>query len=157
MSAGVTCPAGTGASEVTTIDIKGGSTGVFTATGGLLLEVPPGALAAPTYFRVTELALPTPAGYTDYSPIYEISPQDIGLPIPAKLTIRWNIVLAPGAALTSPRGVTIYRADVLNGPWIPLMDSALNTGSSIASIDRFGYFFVGYPSALDHPLCRLAP
>jgi hypothetical protein len=154
ISSGVTCPPGTGASQMATIGVSGGSLGVSTATGRLVLEVPPGAIAGPRLVRVTELARPTPVSHTDYSPIYEISPVDLQMPTPAKVTILWNLVLGPGAGLMSPAVITVYRATTPDGPWIPLMDSAINAGSSSATTDRFGYFFVGYPAGNDPAICR---
>lgn len=153
-SEGVTCPAGTGRSKEATIGTMGGSLELSTATGKFVLGVPPGALSSSTSVRVTELGRPTPAGYTDYSAIYEISPGGLQLRQRAPVTILWNFKLAPGSAFTSPAEVAIYSATSPNGPWSRLEDSVVNAGSSTATLDRFAYLFVGYPTSLDDPRCR---
>jgi hypothetical protein len=135
----------------------GGSLVVSTATGRFRLDVPPGALPRSTSVRVTEVARPTPVNYTDYSAIYELSPVGLQLSQRARLEILWNFVLAPGPGFTSPPEVAIYGANNPNGPWTVLEDSVIDAGSSIATSDRFGYVFVGYPAALDDPSCRRAP
>lgn len=153
----MTCPPGSGQSDVNHIGADGGTIVFSWGTGAFSLDLPRGALTGSTAIRVKELADPTPADYTDYSPIYAITPADLRLRLPARLDITWDLVFSPGAGLMSPAEVAIYRADSLAGPWTRLSDSVVNAGKSSATIDRFGFVFVGYPSAIDSALCRRLP
>src|SRR5262245_8971366 len=67
-----------------------GAEGGRLAVPGLTLEVPPGAVAAATAFRVTRLDTPPPEPLTAFSPVFRLEPAGISFARPVRLTIEYQ-------------------------------------------------------------------
>jgi hypothetical protein len=150
------CPPGSGANAQATIGPDGGS--IILATnadpgGALRLDVPRGALDAPTVISVTELQAPTPTGFTDYTPLYLLEPLGLHLATPAQVTVQWDIVIAAGFGYSTPSSLAIYHSVSQNRDFGALGDSTNTGGASKATIDALDYLFVGYPASLDPEVC----
>jgi hypothetical protein len=149
------CPSGSGAKIEATIGPAGGTLSMMTGSEGVTLEldVPAGALSAPTLIAVVELPGPTPTGFTDYSPVYAFEPTGLQFAVPARLRLPWDIVLPRGGEFVTPRELSIYEAASESGDYERLPDSYVNAGFSQASLSTLGYVFAGYPATLDPPDC----
>jgi hypothetical protein len=135
----------------------GGTLAMVTGKNGqtLTLDVPAGALPKPTLLSVTELAASTPAGYTDFTPIYAFGPLGLRFRVPAMIRVPWKLEIGPGVTFFSMAALALYGAGTVNGPWAPLPGSYHNAGYMQASVDSLGHVFAGYPASLDPPSCTL--
>jgi hypothetical protein len=144
------CPPGADWGVEVTFGPEGGSvalrdtpsTSSFEA--GVLLEVPPGALAEPTTIRIIETSLLAPTELVDQSPIYVFEP--VGLAFAVPVSVR--IPSFSGGAVESGQERGIYwssEADPCR--FEPLADSQEQNGSTYATVSRLGWAMVGYPLA----------
>jgi hypothetical protein len=111
------------------------------------LEVFAGSLSDEVDFKLTELAVPTPDGYEDWSPIFAVEPFGVELVNGAALQIPWQVPHSGGG--TVPKALTTFIAASVEGPWQPLGDSYENAGFSQATLVGGGYVFVGLPAPDD--------
>ena len=142
------CPPGAGASVSVIVDAAGGTVTLLGQQGAssgvpFSLDVPPTALPAPTSLTVTETAIPPPAGYVDYSPVYQVEPLGVEFAVPVELTVPWGNVSGQVSPL-----LAIYVAPDGSSPFQRLPDSTGNAGFNRGSITRGGLFFVGYPGVI---------
>jgi hypothetical protein len=82
------------------------------------MVIPPNALSVPTTITVTELAVPPPAGFADWSPLYRIDPVDLVLAVPATLTVPFSNDCCVGNAgphvvLLPEHGPLLVRAEYM--------------------------------------------
>jgi hypothetical protein len=154
--AGIYCPPGTGAGGEVVIGPEGGTLalpGHDSFGGQVSLVVPPGALSQPTKLTMTELPVPTPIGYTDLTPIYDLEPAGLKLAAPAKLVMYWDIYQAAGASLTLSLQGGVYESLTQLGSYALLPGSSTGAGMSFAAIDTLGFVFASYPATLDPAYC----
>jgi hypothetical protein len=152
------CPRGAGATASAVIGPGGGTLllGGTPSTLGLdfQLYVPPGALAETVVISVTEAALPPPAPYVDYSPIYDLQPAGLTSSAPMTVTVPWMNV--DGIV---PRELAIYQSTQDCGiSYTRVADSGQNAGFNEGSLSILGPVFMGYPrdAAVDLA-CGCAP
>jgi hypothetical protein len=141
------CRRGSGESQTTRLGLDGG-TAVLGKTPleqelGFSVEVFPGSLAHDLDIKLTELHVPTPDGYEDWSPIYSLEPFSVTFANGGVLQVPWEVPRPGGGSV--PKELAIYTSPNIGGPWAPLSDSYTNAGFSMATALTGGYFFVGYP------------
>jgi hypothetical protein len=147
----MSCPLGSGSASTTTLGRGGGTAalGGTQATRGVpfALEVFAGSLDTNVNVKLSELAVPTPGGYEDWSPIYAIEPLSLELKNGGALKLPWEVPHPGGGSV--PRTLAIFTAESLDGPWERLADSYVNAGFSQATVLTGGYFFAGFPGTDD--------
>jgi hypothetical protein len=147
----MSCPVGSGSASTTTLGREGGTAALSgtRSTRGVpfSLEIFAGSLDTNVKVKLSELAIPTPEGYEDWSPIYAIEPTSLELKNGGALALPWEVPHPGGGSV--PRTVGIFTAESLDGPWERLPDSYLNAGFSQATVLTGGYFFVGLPRTDD--------
>jgi hypothetical protein len=115
---------------------------------GVLLHVPPNALAEPTTIRIVETSVPPPAGYADGAPIYVFEPVGLTFATPASIKIPW--VLPPSGS--SPP-MMYWSSEVDPCVLEPLADSFTNAGFNQGTVARLGWAAVGLPLPQATPAC----
>jgi hypothetical protein len=146
------CPRGTGEVATAAIGPEGGtlSLGGTAATRGIAfsLEIPPNALAETVVLSVTESTLPPPPPYIDWSPIYDLQPAGLTLPIPAKLTVP----------LTNVDGVIPFDVSVnLSADCGQSYSRLPDSYEGVTSLWTLGPVFAGYPrTSVDVAACAAA-
>lgn len=114
---------------------------------GFKVDVFAGSLSTNVDVALSELAVPTPDGYEDWSPVFSIEPLDLALANGGALEIPYQVP-HPGGG-TIPKTLTTFVAATLDGPWQPLRDNYINAGFCQATVVSGGYFFVGLPAPDD--------
>ncbi|HTQ06068.1 MAG TPA: hypothetical protein VMI54_19535 [Polyangiaceae bacterium] len=138
------CPVGTDASSSAFIGPEGGTVTVQTVSGTSSAQLFPNSLTDSIRISLTELNSPTPDGFIDYSPIYQVGPPGVDLPNGGVITLPYSNSIAK----INP-ALAIYTADSLDGPWTKLDDTYPDAGFDMATLLRTGFFFMGYPSTGD--------
>jgi hypothetical protein len=136
------CPRGADTSSTTTIGPDGGSATLATQDGPFSIQVFANSFSQDEPITLTELSASPPAGYVDYSPIYEIAPTGLDLTKGGTIQIFYSNSLP----FINP-ALTIYTADSVDGPWTELPDTLGNAGFNTATLTRTGFFFMGYPAS----------
>jgi hypothetical protein len=159
------CAVGSGAAVSKVIGPEGGVLSMTTGTEGvtLELEIPPGALSAPTKVDINESPFTVPPEYTAYSLLYRIDPAGLALAVPARLRLPWDVRAVPGVAFEINPALSVYLSPSTSPPstyaldpkptFERLPDSYVNAGFSQATLDRLGFVFAGYPRTLDPSFC----
>lgn len=144
----MSCPRGTGKSTTTRLGPSGGTASLNPSSGvPFKVDVFSGSLSKAVDIKLSELAVPTPDGYEDWSPIFTIEPLDLDLVNGAALEIPYQVPHSGGG--TIPKALTTFVATTLEGPWQPLRDNYINAGFCQATVTTGGYFFVGLPAPDD--------
>ncbi|MCC7538373.1 MAG: IPT/TIG domain-containing protein, partial [Deltaproteobacteria bacterium] len=98
-------PIGDGSSVSATIGPEGGSLALGDEVS---LEIPPGALEAPTTITLSRTAEPAFEGWEAYSPVYRFEPEGLQFAVPAQVSIRFD---------GDPSRVELpWRADAADAP-----------------------------------------
>jgi hypothetical protein len=145
------CAAGDGTSVTFLMTPQGGSfslggwqaqqSGVY-----VRLDVPQGALSAPTWITLTETTCPPPASYVDASPLYQFAPADLVFSRPINVRIPY------GASGRFPPTQSIYLS-AAGDTYERVPDSYINAGFMQGSITHFGFIFAGYPKSPEQATC----
>jgi hypothetical protein len=145
------CAAGDGTSVTFLMTPQGGSfslggwqaqqSGVY-----VRLDVPQGALSAPTWITLTETTCPPPASYVDASPLYQFAPADLVFSRPINVRIPY------GASGRFPPTQSIYLS-AAGDTYERVPDSNINAGFMQGSITHFGFIFAGYPKSPEQATC----
>jgi hypothetical protein len=137
----IRCPAGADESTAAVIGPAGGKLSLVGQQGigvAAQLTVAPNALACEVTVTLRETSIPPPKQFSDWSPVYEITPGSVRASSLMKLRLPWG-----NRDGFVPRELTIYRAKDASSPFLPLPDVQGNAGFSDAGITEFGFFFVG--------------
>ncbi len=157
------CPAGIGQSNTVVIGPSGGTVQLEGQQGmasGVPFEmmIPPNALTTATTITVTELAVPPPAGFADWSPLYRLDPVDLVLAAPATLTVPFSNDCCIGNAVpctsSFSRTMGLYWSGESTCGLVRLPDSYVNAGVEQASTTHLGFAAVGFASAGDALYCQ---
>jgi len=151
------CPPGTGKVATAEIGPAGGTLILdgTPATQGVgvpfKLVIPYNALTQTVTLQVTELTVPPPSGFVDYSPIYDLQPRGLTFATPALLTIPWENVQG-----VVPAGIAAYLSTDDGATFTRIADSYTNAGFEMASLSGLGQVFTGYPrTTADDIACGL--
>jgi hypothetical protein len=157
------CPSGQGQSNSVVIGPAGGTVQLEGQQGPVWgapfsIEIPPNALSTPTAITVTELAVPPPPGFADWSPLYRVDPVDLVLAAPARLTIPFSNDCcgdhSSPCVSTVPRTMSLFWSGQDTCSLERLPDSYVNAGVEQGSTTRLGFAVVGFVSAGDATYCR---
>lgn len=132
-----------GATDGAGADGAGGSGEVVIGTGGgpvtsddgrVVLDIPAGALRAPTTIRISRAAMSAPGAV---GPVYEISPPGLTLARKARVTARYD-----GLDLHGGSAGDLALAGYTGGRWVDLEDRSLDTDMRRASglVERLDAF-----------------
>jgi len=113
--------------------------------GELVLEVPPGALAAPTEIRVVAESAAIPDGFTSYSPIYHFEPAGLRFEIPVRVSLPFSGDGELATIFWTREGSEQFLA----------LDTTTEGGRAFADVQHFSEAFVGTACA-DGDCCRRA-
>ncbi len=138
------CPAGVGEFVSEAIGPEGGTIAIqgrqFPRSGvAATLSFPPTALPQSTNIVLTETAIPPPADFSDWSPVYRVEPLGLRLAAATPVLFPWSNV--SGAV---PQNLAIWFSPD-GACFSPLPDSYLNAGANNGSTRQLGYFIVGVP------------
>jgi len=144
------CPRGADVAVTATLGPQGGTV-TLDGTPDTLgvpfqIQIYPNSLTATTDITLRELSVSPPAGFTDFSPIYEIDPP--GLTFEQGGAIQVNEVNVANGRV-SWQDLAIYAAESADGPWRKLDDQQPNAGFTTATLLSTGFFFIGRPSSED--------
>jgi hypothetical protein len=78
------------AMDIPPVELTVGPEGGTVRLGDLRVQVPPGAVAAPTAIRVTATNEPAPAGYRAFSPVYRFEPEGTTFAQPVTVTLPFT-------------------------------------------------------------------
>ena len=78
------------ATDVPPVELTVGPEGATVRLGDLRVQVPPGALGAPTAIRVTATNEPAPAGYRAFSRVYRFEPEGTTFAQPVTVTLPFT-------------------------------------------------------------------
>jgi hypothetical protein len=153
------CAAGSGKSNSATIGPAGGTLELQVALGTFSMTFAPNAVASPTQITVTELAVPTPAGFADWTPLYRVDPVDLVLAAPAKLNVPFGNSCCPaGTAICGPvyfsRDMGLFWSGAEACTLERLSDSYVNAGIEQSSTTRLGFAIVGFASVGGATYCQ---
>lgn len=141
------CAPGSGKSTTTRVGPAGGTASLDTANVPFQVQVFAGSLARDVNLELSELAVPTPDGYEDWSPVYTIQPFGLEFVNGGALQIPFEVPHSGGGSV--PKALTTFTATSLDGPWQALPDNYINGGFCQATVLQGGYFFVGMPAPDD--------
>jgi hypothetical protein len=145
------CPRGVGQSVTETIGPAGGEISLLGQQGLFVMTIPPTALAVPTSITVTETAIPPPAGFVDYSPVYSVEPLNLMFSQPVKL----NIPFSNGRGFdVFDQNMAIFWSAASTFTLQRLPSTYINAGFAQGATGRGGYAIVGYGSAGAAPYCQ---
>jgi hypothetical protein len=142
--AGRSCPVGTGKSSTVEIGPAGGVvrlTGTASTLGvDVELTIPANALSESVEITVTETAVPTPGGFSDWSPLYYFSSsKPVELAFPADLRMPWNNSDGVG----DPALSIYWSSEADSCELVPLDDNYVNAGFNQGSVSFLGWAIVG--------------
>jgi hypothetical protein len=135
--ASVRCPMGVGQWATADIGPSGGQLTIQGQQGTAQLTVAPTAFTTTISVQLTETALAPPSEFSDWSPIYDVTPNAVTTTSLVALRIPWS-----GRGGVVPQ-LTVYHAKDRNSPFLRLADANLNAGFVDCGTTAFGLFFVG--------------
>jgi len=115
---------------------------------GVLLSVPPGALAEPTTIHIVETKTTPPGGYADGSPVYVFEPVGLTFATPASVKIPW---FTSASGLTPPTMYWSSEADPCTLE--PLDEGSVNAGFNQGTVTRLGWAATGFALPRLTPAC----
>lgn len=110
--------------------------GIVCGDGDVCIDVPGSAFETVTPVRVDLAGAVAPVGVVPLSEAYLISPNGALLTMGAKVEV-------PISSTTAADQISVYRADVLEGPWIRLQGESDNI-TARGTLDQLGYVVAGH-------------
>jgi hypothetical protein len=136
-----------------TIGPMGGILTLDGQQGTFMFTIPPTALMSPTEITITETAIPPPAGFVDYSPVYSVEPLDLALSVPASLVMPYSN--GRGVDVADDNLAIFWSASASTPLLIQRLPSSQpNAGFETGSTLQGGYAIIGYASAGRVPYCN---
>ena len=150
------CAKGVGESVTATIDSSGGTLTLNGQQGiasgvPFKLTIPPTALSAPTVIKVTETAMPPPAGMVDWSPVFLVEP--VGLVFATPVAMQIPFLNGRGSAQFDSN-MSVFWSGQQTCNLARLPSGYVNAGFMTANITRGGYAIVGYAQQGSVPSCN---
>jgi hypothetical protein len=115
---------------------------------GVVLRIPPNALAQPTTIRIVETSVPPPSGFADAAPTYVFEPLGLRFATPALLEMPWM-----GVESSSTQPILYWSSEADPCQLEPIAGDRVDFGFNWGTVTRLGWAAIGRSLPATTPAC----